>query len=124
MDISKPIKTILVGEKDTGKTSIINRLVTNSFDSPLRSTIGQNQTNYTLNKTVFNIWDISGEEKFRSLNKLFYKEAKIVIFVYSIVDRKSFDELSKYWINTIRESLPDTSILFLIIIFSYGCCRK
>lgn len=124
MDISKPIKTILVGEKDTGKTSIINRLVTNSFDSPLRSTIGQNQTNYTLNKTVFNIWDTSGEEKFRSLNKLFYKEAKIVIFVYSIVDRKSFDELSKYWINTIRESLPDTSILFLIIIFSYGCCRK
>ena len=94
MDISNPIKVILVGEKDTGKTSIINRLVSDSFDQSSSATIGKNTTNYTLNKIKLNIWDTSGEEKFRTVNSLFYKGAKIVLFVYSIVDRKSFDELS------------------------------
>ena len=40
-----------------------------------------------------------------------------------IVDRKSFDELSKYWMNTIETSLSDPSKDF-ILCFSNGCCRK
>ena len=114
MDISNPIKVILVGEKDTGKTSIINRLVSDSFDQSSSATIGKNTTNYTLNKIKLNIWDTSGEEKFRTVNSLFYKGAKIVLFVYSIVDRKSFDELSKYWMNTIETSLSDPSKDFIL----------
>ena len=43
MDISNPIKVILVGEKDTGKTSIINRLVSDSFDQSSSATIGKTQ---------------------------------------------------------------------------------
>ena len=119
MDISNPIKVILVGEKDTGKTSIINRLVSDSFEQASSPTIGKNTTNYTLNKITLNIWDTSGEEKFRTVNSLFYKGAKIVLFVYSIVDRKSFDELSKYWMNTIETSLSNPSkyfIYFLVMV--------
>ena len=119
IDISNPIKVILVGEKDTGKTSIINRLVSDSFEQASSPTIGKNTTNYTLNKITLNIWDTSGEEKFRTVNSLFYKGAKIVLFVYSIVDRKSFDELSKYWMNTIETSLSNPSkyfIYFLVMV--------
>ena len=51
-----------------------------------------------------NIWDTAGQEKFRSLNKLYYKNAKVVILVYDIADIKSFNEVKNYWYNQIKEN--------------------
>jgi len=73
------------------------------------------QKKITLNrqKISLNIWDTVGQEKFRSLSKLFFKDTKIVILVYSIVDKKSFDNLS-YWLNSVKETIGNDFILGVV----------
>lgn len=55
-------------------------------------------------KVQFQIWDTAGQEKYRGLTKIFYKDAKIVILVYDITKRQSFDEIKKYWYNQIKDN--------------------
>ena len=60
-------------------------------------------------KYMIEMWDTAGEEKFRSLTKIFIKDAKIIIFVYDITKEKSFNELD-FWVNSAEEMLWDESI--------------
>ena len=111
------IKLILLGETAVGKTSIINRYVQDSFSDSLMSSTSMTyvQKKITLNrqKISLNIWDTVGQEKFRSLSKLFFKDTKIVILVYSIVDKKSFDNLG-YWLNSVKETIGNDFILGVV----------
>ena len=111
------IKLILLGETAVGKTSIINRYVEDSFSDSLMSSTSMTyvQKKLTLNrqKISLNIWDTVGQEKFRSLSKLFFKDTKIVILVYSIVDKKSFDNLG-YWLNSVKETIGSDFILGVV----------
>ncbi len=109
------IKVILVGEMSTGKTSLINitiggkfiegKELTTSTASFVTKQMTIGDKTYTLN-----LWDTIGQEKFRSLTKIFIKDSKIVIFVYDITNMKSFTELD-YWFKTIKEVLGDEAIL-------------
>ena len=94
------IKIILLGECGVGKTSIINRFINNEFNSIYETTgsmsysfkiVERNKQKYKLN-----LWDTIGQEKFRSLSRMFLNDAKIVILVYSIISKVTFDNL-KYW---------------------------
>jgi len=111
------IKLILLGETGVGKTSIINRYVQDSFSDSLMSSTSMAyvQKKIALNrqKISLNIWDTVGQEKFRSLSKLFFKDTKIVILVYSIVDKKSFDNLG-YWLNSVKETIGNDFILGVV----------
>jgi small GTP-binding protein len=107
------IKVILVGEAGTGKTSLINTLmgipfkenmITSSTNSFAPKDFYINNKKYTLN-----LWDTIGQEKFRSLTKIFIKGSKIVVFVYEITKLKSFEELN-YWIDTVNDILKDDAI--------------
>ena len=102
------IKVILVGNSGVGKTSIINRFALNQFHEYYYPTIASNFTEVKLiinNKNlILNIWDTAGQEKYRSVNKLFVKGSKIVILVYDITSRKSFEDLH-YWYNFIKIEL-------------------
>ena len=103
-----PCKVVLIGESGVGKTSIISRYMTDTFSTTLGSTPGANFTTKTVylkkeNQSIkFEIWDTAGQEKFRSLAKVFYKNASICVLVYEITRRASFEELKKYWIQEIK----------------------
>ena len=117
-----PCKVVLIGESGVGKTSIISRYMTDTFSSTLGSTPGANFTTKTVflkneNQSIkFEIWDTAGQEKFRSLAKVFYKNAAICILVYEITRRASFEELKKYWIEEVKNNgAKNISKLNLII---------
>ena len=59
----------------------------------------------------FDIWDTAGQEKYRALTKIFYKDASIAILVYDITRKESFDELKSYWHNQIKDYAPKNTIV-------------
>ncbi len=103
-------KVILVGESGVGKLSIISRFLNVNFSKT--STTGANFHSKIIffeeeNKSIrYEIWDTAGQEKYRSLAKIFYKDASICILVYDITNRQSFEELKKYWIEVIKDQAP------------------
>ena len=46
-----------------------------------------------------NIWDTAGQEQYRSLGRLFYKDSRIVILVYDITSKESFLDIKNLWYN-------------------------
>ena len=108
------IKVILIGESGTGKTSLINATMGLKFKDTIESTTTNSFSSKTVtinNKEyVLNLWDTIGQEKFRSLTKIFIKDSKIVILVYDITRKASFNELN-FWLKMIQDILGDEPVL-------------
>ena len=104
-------KTILVGEMGVGKTSIIDRFTKNVFKKYVTSTTSGTYDSATLEigdySLELQLWDTAGQERFRTLTKMFLKEADIVLLVYDITRKDTFEELKDYWYNTVKENNSD-----------------
>ena len=109
------IKIILLGESGVVKTNLINILMGLPFnENEITSTSNSYmEKKVTINKKLYklNLWDTIGQEKYRQLTKIFYKDSKIVIFVFDITSKRSFDELQKYWVKDVKEQIGDDSIV-------------
>lgn len=46
------------------------------------------------------IWDTAGQENFRSVTKVFYRNTHAVVLCFPIDSRKAFENL-KHWLNEI-----------------------
>ena len=101
-------RVILLGESETKKNGIINRLSGNHSFNGI-ATPGSNFVCKTIflkeeNKYInYEIWDIAGQEKYRTQARVFYKNTDVFILVYDITNYKSFDELKNYWIKDVKE---------------------
>ena len=117
--MTESIKIVLLGESGTGKTSIIAQFTRGEFDPNVVTSISAqfiSKLTYIAeyDKTIkFDIWDTAGQEKFRSLAQIFYKDAKAIILVYDITNLKSFEELKNYWYPKIKENCQSDIILGL-----------
>jgi small GTP-binding protein len=112
-DTTKTCKVVLLGESGVGKTCIIARFINNTFEDNIMSTTGASYAGKTMTFDEFNgksikfeIWDTAGQEKYRALTKIFYKDAGVAILVYVITRKDSFDEIKNYWHNQIKEFAP------------------
>ena len=109
-DNAKTCKVVLLGESGVGKTCIIARFINNTFEDNIMSTTGASYAGKTMTfdeydgKSIkFEIWDTAGQEKYRALTKIFYKDASVAILVYDITRKESFEEIQKYWYNQLKE---------------------
>ena len=59
---------------------------------------------------ALDIWDTVGQERYRSLTKIFFQGAKMVILVYDITIKETFDSLKKNWYPLIKET-SDPNVL-------------
>ena len=106
------VKVVLLGESGVGKTSIINQFTTRKFNPKCNTSVSAQFTSKTIDfpdqkKSIrFDIWDTVGQEKYRSLTKIFYKDAGAAILVYDITRKDSYEEIKKYWINQIKDFAP------------------
>lgn len=116
VDDTIEVKAILIGGHYVGKTSLINVTIGLKFDTNLKPTITSSyvEKKFIINqkKYLVKLWDTAGMERYRTLNKLFYKNADIVIFVYDITRKDTFDELN-FWTSEIKKELGENLILGL-----------
>lgn len=101
-------KIVLIGESGVGKTSIINRLSSNTFSSEIKPTenIGTTTIEFLLeekNKLIkFEILDTPGQEKYRSHDKILYENTNVILLIYDMTNSESFEKLKNYWKNEIK----------------------
>jgi Ras-related protein Rab-5C len=110
-------KLVLLGDSSVGKSSIVNRFVSDSFNTFQESTIGA----AFLSKDIINdkdeairleIWDTAGQERYRSLAPMYYRCAKIALVIYDVTSNESF-EGAVGWINELNEK-NETCNIYLI----------
>ena len=111
------LKLIVVGNQGTGKSSILNRCVNEPFDEKYQATVGLDfhSKNITIHDQDVRliIYDTAGQEKFRSLIPMYIREAQIILFIYDISDKDSFDSIPK-WIQQVNDVI-NKEVVFVLI---------
>ena len=117
MDEPEIVKVVLLGESGVGKTSIISQFTTKKFNPRCATSVSAQFISKIVEfpefeKTIkFDIWDTVGQEKYRSLTKIFYRDAKVIIFVYDITKEFTFNALRDYWYNEVSNNTEGSPIL-------------
>ena len=99
---NKPIflKVVLLGDGGVGKSSLIQRFVSNKFDPGMFHTIGVEFLNKDMevdnDRYTLQIWDTAGQERFKSLRTPFYRGSDCCLLTYAVDDVQSFQNLSMW----------------------------
>ena len=113
----KSYKVLLLGNSCVGKTCILLRFSEDSYTDNYEVTIGLNYRIKTINidnnPIKMQIWDTSGEEKFKAIAKNFYRGAHGVLLVYDICEKKGFLDV-KSWIEQIIENTDNDNIVMIL----------
>lgn len=118
MSAIKSSKLVVMGDVSVGKTSILNRYIKNTFEQFNESTIGaafftKKITAATGENITLEIWDTAGQERYDSLLPMYYRGANIILFVFDLNNRNSFNNLRTRWLDIISNSGME-SLFFLV----------
>ncbi|CAG2172256.1 unnamed protein product [Oppiella nova] len=111
-------KICLLGDSGVGKSSLVTRFVHNTFNAHNESTIGasfmtktfvQNDTQFK-----FNIWDTAGQEMYRALAPMYYRQAAVCIVVYDVTQEESFRSVQS-WVRELQTHLSRDKTLIAIV---------
>ncbi len=101
-------KIVLLGEGRVGKTSLRRSYLGKNFLKSYNMTIGADFAvksvsigNYNL---TVNLWDLSGQSKFKILRESYYRGASGAILVYSIDRKDTFESLDNWVIELIKNN--------------------
>ena len=105
-------KIIFVGDSGVGKTTIISRIMDNKFNDTYEPSIGvdfiSKHLRFRGSNIKLQIWDPSGQEKYKGLIPSYVRGSSILI--YDVSKKSSFDNITK-WINFIRNIENNTLVL-------------
>jgi small GTP-binding protein len=118
------IKICLLGDVSVGKTSIASRFCKNSFNENYINTIGgaYQQQNIVLNngaKIKLHIWDTSGQDRFRSMTNLYYRDAQVAILTYDVTNDQSLESLN-YWLKELNVKVETDNMVLCLCYLSYS----
>ena len=119
-------KFLVLGDQMVGKTSVLERYVNDTFKTNYLTTIGMDKRfkRLEVNKTDVDIFitDTAGEERFRSLTKMFYKGADGIFVGFSLLDPKTLESVD-YWIDQIKQNCSKDNTMSLVL-FGNKCDDK
>ena len=116
---SLPFKFLVLGEAKIGKTCIIERYVNRTFKENYLATIGMDIRRKILqvnnNDIILTINDTAGQERFRSLTKMFYKGADGILVGFDLTEPDTLEQVN-FWIDQIEtnrsKEYPVSLVLF------------
>ena len=115
-------KVVMLGESGVGKSSLVsqfmhNRFMMNQHQEPTVSPhfVRKTQTIYKLGsqQVQFNIWDTAGQEKYRCLASMYFRDANVAIIVFDVTSAKTLDCID-YWVEELQRSNAIDYITILV----------
>jgi small GTP-binding protein len=109
-------KIVVVGDAAVGKTSLIKRYTTNTFEKDYISTLGMQFSRYeeTLGGIMVELflWDLAGQESFSTLRDRFYKGSSGAIIVFSLAPEEieTYRNIDK-WLLHIKEACGNIPVV-------------
>ena len=107
----------MLGEANVGKTSLVYRFIENKFRENYKSTLGVNllKKDYSLKEfgdVSAQIWDLGGQESFKSLRKLYLEGANGALVVFDTTREETFEKLHD-WIQDFKQARGDEPLVLI-----------
>ncbi|MFX0075920.1 MAG: Rab family GTPase [Candidatus Hermodarchaeota archaeon] len=101
-------KIILFGDETEGKKTLTNNYMINLFSSSQVDSLGVDFEVKSLFvndfKVKLQVWDISGERRFRDLLPKYISHARGGLFVYDAVEKSSLTNID-FWLSLVKKEL-------------------
>ena len=101
------IRIVTIGDTGSGKTALLRRYRTNDFNpkecSGRSCEYKASSVVIDKQKVKLQIWDFSGQEKYRTTSKVMYERTHGVVLMFSVADEESFLSLPK-WLEDIKRN--------------------
>ena len=112
------LKIIILGDIAVGKTSVINRFISNTFSDSYKTSISCEFQKKELDidgETGANlqIWDTAGEERFMAVTKQYYIDSHGVMVIYDLTNKETFVKMNK-WIKDVKDNAPKDTVIMVI----------
>jgi len=85
----------LVGLQNSGKTTLVNVIATGSFNEDMIPTVGFNMKKVTKGNVSIKLWDIGGQQRFRSMWERYCRGVNAIVFVVDGADSENFENAKK-----------------------------
>ena len=113
-DISTEIKCVFLGDSGVGKTCILNYFINGGATRDTTPTIGAayvSKSIFVNNKSCdLMIWDTAGQEMYRGLAPMYYRNAKVAFLIFDVTSPKSLEAVS-YWADELQVNAGDDIVL-------------
>ena len=110
-------KVEIIGDVKVGKSTILSRITKDTFKEEYSPTAGYEFGTYLVkvNNIVLKmqVWDMCGDENYRSVLFNLYRNTVIGILVYSVSSRESFNNLENWITNLKKCALPWSKLILL-----------
>ena len=110
-------KIVLVGDASVGKTNILSRFTSNTFNIESKPTIGVEFATKSLviqEKNIkAQIWDTAGQERYRAITGSYYKGATGAMIIYDITKLISFQNIDK-WLKELHDHCDNKVYIILV----------
>ena len=117
MTSSIDAKVVLLGASSVGKTCIVTRATTDTFNQNQASTVGAQFSAKSVmagsTRVMLRIWDTAGQERYRSLTPMYYRDSQAAVIVFSLTDRDSLTD-AEHWFNDLNSHFRELPILYLV----------
>jgi len=111
------IKLLTIGDSAVGKTCILLRYASDSFQTTFITTIGIDFKTKNVNidgkPLRLQIWDTAGQERFRTITTSYFNGAQGILLVYDVTDRSTFNSI-RNWIDQIQQHADENVNMLLI----------
>lgn len=112
-------KIILIGDINTGKTTLVRRYIENKFDDHSIATIGIDFKIKTIklkDKVIkLHIWDTSGQERFKAITTSYYRACHGIIITYDVTERDTYINVTN-WLEDISRYVADEKNVIKILV--------
>lgn len=109
-------KVLLLGDGGVGKTSLVRQFCEGKFESSRVMTIGVDfQTklvNTKLGQVKLSIWDLAGQDRFKSVRAGFYRGGDAAALVYDLSNEETLKNLV-FWYKELRQHLPHIPLVLV-----------
>jgi small GTP-binding protein len=110
-------KVVVIGAAGSGKTAIVDQLITGQFSEETKTTIGVDYRPYRVtvrhNLVQLELWDTAGQETYKSVAKSYVRNSAGCLLVFDITNTNSFNEL-QFWLSQFRLLAESNAIVLLL----------
>lgn len=111
------IQLILIGDRNVGKTCVLERFTDDVFHGDITSTVGIDFKLKTItvgDKSIrLQIWDTAGQERFNSITTAYYRGARGIIVMYDVTRSETFDGLES-WLDLVKEYGRSDAVIAIV----------
>lgn len=111
------LKLVIIGDPTVGKSCLLLRFCERKFRTEHDATIGvefgmrlvqENGVHFKVH-----CWDTAGQELYRSVTRSYYRFASVILLVFDVTNRKSFEHLQR-WHEEVKNSCSSSAVLMVV----------